>query len=412
MASPSPRRVLVLGASGLIGSAICREALRHPSLHCLPASREVRAGFITIPYASLTKPEHWVALLQEHRIESVVNCIGIWKGSKATFERIQYDVPTALGLACARLDLHLVHISALGFKKSSPLPYVSTKPRADRFIYDNVPGSTIIYPSLVFGPAGQSTRFFMQLAALPIHADMGYPKNLQPVHVDDVACAVVSSLSGKTRDRHIECAGRNRIDVSEYLSHLRDGLGLGRPSLTISLPKSITRAMFTIGDKLGSQFVNKQTFALLADGTASAEDFPKARPYENYACRADMAQVNNSRLRLATRLGMGTLWLGTAIGTWWFWPREDALNLLGQMHPALANTTSLTASCLLDASMGIASFLFPSKRLWKAQFWLTFGYAVGLIYATPLGLAHPLGLLLKNLCVLSAQAYLALTEQD
>jgi uncharacterized protein YbjT (DUF2867 family) len=411
MVSPTPRRVLVLGASGLIGSAICREALRHPSLQCIPASREAREGFLSIPYSKLTRPEDWVALLQEHDIESVVNCIGLWKGSKEVFERIQFEVPTALGRACAHLKLHLVHVSALGFRESSPLPYVSTKPRADKFIYDNVPGSTIVYPSLVFGPSGQSTRFFLQLAALPVHADLGYPQNLQPVHVEDVARAVVASLRGEIRERRIECAGQSRITVSEYLAHLRQGMGLGRPRLTIAMPKSVTRAMFSFGDKLGSQFVNKQTFALLADGTCSKDDQPHVRPYENYATPAEFTQVKGARLRMATRLGMGTLWLGTAIGTWWFWPRDDALNMLAQMHPALATTGSLAASCLLDASMGLASFFLPSKRLWKLQFWLTLGYTAGLVFAMPVGLAHPLGLLLKNLCVLAAQAYLALTEE-
>lgn len=411
MLSSSPRRVLVLGASGLIGSAVCREALRYPSLQCIPASRNAREGFIAIPYSTLTRPEDWVALLQEHDIESVVNCIGLWKGSREVFERIQFEVPTALGVACARLKLHLVHVSALGFRESSPLPYVSTKPRADKFIYDKVPGSTIVYPSLVFGSSGQSTRFFLQLAALPVHADLGYPKNLQPVHVDDVGRAVVDSLRGAIRERRIECAGRTQVSVSEYLAQLRQGMGLGRPWLTLTIPKTITRAMFSLGDKLGSQFVNKQTFALLADGTYSKDDQPHTRSYVNYATPAELTQVKSARLRMATRLGMGTVWLGTAIGTWWFWPREDALNLLGQMHPALATTEALAASCLLDASMGLASFVLPSKRLWKLQFWLTLGYSLGLVFAMPGNLAHPLGLLLKNLCVLAAQAYLALTEE-
>ena len=411
MASKSTRRVLILGASGLVGTAVLREASRYPELVCVPATRGVRDGFVSLTFDTLTTPSTWAKILQDLNVHAVVNCVGIWNGAPEQFELIQYQVPAALGLACARLKLHLTHVSALGFKVDSPLPYVSTKARAAQFILDKVPGSTIIYPSLIFGASGQSTRFFMQLATLPVQADLGYPKNLQPVHVDEVARAIVDSVRGARLEREIDCAGRVRVNIHEYLASLRTGMGLKRSRLTVTVPRAVTKAMFHWGEKLGSQFVNRQTCALLTEGTHSDRDFPTARPYEAYACPDDARQALNAWLYGATQAGMGVLWLGTAIGRWFFWPREDSLQLLALLHPSLGTTGWLAASCLLDAAMGILSFVAPSKRLWKAQFWLTAGYTAGLVLAMPAGLAHPLGLLTKNLCVLAAQAYLALNEK-
>jgi len=411
MASKSTRRVLVLGASGLVGTAVLNEASRYPELVCVPATRGTRDGFVNLPFDTLTTPSAWAKVLQDLNVQSVVNCVGIWSGTPDTFELIQYQVPAALGLACARLKLHLTHVSALGFKADSPLPYVSTKARAAQYILDKVPGSTIIYPSLIFGTTGQSTRFFMQLAALPIQADLGYPKNLQPVHVDEVARAVVDSVRGARLEREIDCAGRTRVSIHEYLTGLRTGMGLKRSWLTVNMPRAATKTMFLLGEKFGSQFINKQTYALLTEGTHSDRDFPTARPYEAYAQPADGRQALNAWLYTATRISMGTLWLGTAIGMWFFWPREDSLRLMALLHPSLGSTGWLAVSCLLDAAMGVLSFVAPSKRLWKAQFWLTAGYTAGLVLAMPTNLAHPLGMLTKSLCVLAAQAYLALNEQ-
>jgi uncharacterized protein YbjT (DUF2867 family) len=411
MPALSPRRVLVLGASGVLGTAVRREAAHHPDLLCVPASRGRRPGFLTVPYADLTTSEDWVAVLREHNVESVVNCAGIWQGSPEDFEHIQYRVPVALGLACAKLNLHLVHVAALGARAGSPVPYAATKARAARFIVDRVPGSTVVYPSLLFGPEGQSTRFLMQLAALPVHFDLGYPKNLQPVHVDDVARAIVGSLRGENIERCIECAGRSQVSLREYLAHLREGMGLGRPRVTLALSRQSSRSLFTWGERLGARFVNRRTWQLLSEGVRSQEACAHTLPCEAFATPADGVAAVDAWLRTFTRLALGTLWLGTAVATWRFWPHADSLDWLSQLHPALGTPSWLAASCLLDATMGLASVFFPSKRLWKAQFWLTLAYSLGWALSMPQSLVHPLGALTKNLCVLAAQAYLALHER-
>ena len=42
----------------------------------------------------------WSRVIAEHRLDAVVNCVGIWSGSVETFERVQYTVPVALFDAC------------------------------------------------------------------------------------------------------------------------------------------------------------------------------------------------------------------------------------------------------------------------------------------------------------------------
>ena len=60
--------------------------------------------------------------------------------------------------------------------------------------------------------------------------------------------------------------------------------------------------------------------------------------------------------------------------------------------------------------MGLASLLWPRRRLWLAQFALTVAYAAGLAIALPWSWSHPLGPLTKNLAVLATMLFLAMQE--
>lgn len=405
-----PLRVLVLGASGMIGQAIAEAAAHEPSLQLVPASHRDRPGHLKLDYESLDTAAAWVQVLQSHHIDAVVNCVGIWTGSAATFERVQYTVPVALFDACAQRGTRIVHLSALAFSTDSPLPYAATKARADRYLLAHCPNGVVIYPSLVFGSHGNSTRFFLNLAALPVQADLGFPKNLQPVHVSEVARAVLDALLQEHPERAVECVGTHVISVAEYFDALRAGMGFGRAPLRVTVPWACTRWMFAMGERLGLHFVNRQTWLLLEGGTCSNRPNPRARPYEAFAGRADRQQVRETQLYWFTRLGMAFLWLWTAAATQWFWPQRETLSWLDALAPGLGTPFWLSASAALDAVMGAASLLWARKGLWQCQFALVSIYSVGLAFALPSFWAHPFGPLTKNLAVLAALAFLALHE--
>jgi uncharacterized protein YbjT (DUF2867 family) len=404
------RRVLVLGASGMIGQAIIEAAAGADSLELLPASHRARPGYVRVDYESLTSAEAWSHLLREHRVDAVVNCVGIWAGTHAEFERVQYTVPVALFDACHRMGLRVVHLSALGFAADSPLPYVSTKARADRYLLGHCPHGVVVLPSLVFGSDGASSRFLLNLAALPVQVDFGFARNLQPVHVREVARAVIGALRDDAPPRTIECAGTFAVSVPEYFDALRAGMGLGPARVRLKLPAWCGRLLFGAGELLGARFVNRQTWILLASGTRSDRPNPAALPYTRFATPADRRLAQDTQLYWFARLGIAFLWLWTAAMTWFVWPRQQTLSWLESLWPGLGTPSWLAASCVLDATLGIASLLWPRQRLWQAQFALTAVYSLGLAVALPWSWSHPLGPLTKNLAVLATLLYLAMHE--
>src|SRR5215208_7227715 len=84
-------KVLIVGASGLIGSAIAARlasegheivaVARHP-----PQNRFPSATLVTLDLARATDPNDWTAVLAG--IEAVVNCAGVLRGGRATPQQV------------------------------------------------------------------------------------------------------------------------------------------------------------------------------------------------------------------------------------------------------------------------------------------------------------------------------------
>lgn len=404
------QRVLVLGASGMTGRAIQQLARAYPQLDLVRASHREVPGYVTVPYASLDTAQAWKAILQDAAIDIVVNCVGIWTGDDAEFEQVQYVVPVALFDACAQTGRRVVHVSALGFSPDSPLPYASTKVRADRYLLESSAPGTVVYPSLVFGPDGLSSRFFLSLAALPIQVDFGFAKNLQPVPVEAVAKAVLDAAVADGPPRQIECAGPRHISATDYLAALRKGMGLPPAVLSIRPPRWVAGLAFNAGELLGSRFINRQTWELLKEGTCSAHENPQAVPYEQFSSTKEATGAKEVQLYWATRLGVAFLWLWTAVVSMWYWPQTETLAWLNALYPGLGKPGWLAASCALDAAMGLCALFRPSTKLWRIQLGLVACYSLGLSWAIPAFWAHPFGPLTKNIAVLSALGLLALHE--
>lgn len=394
----------------MIGRAIQEEARAGEALELLPASHRDRPGHLLIDYESLTTAEAWAAALTNHRIDAVVNCVGIWSGTVERFELVQYTVPVALFDACSRLNIRIVHISALGFSADSPLPYASTKARADQYLLEHCPSGVVVYPSLVFGSDGDSSQFFLNLAALPLQVDFGFARNLQPVHVCEVARAVVSVLRQEAPPRAIECAGVHPVTIPEYFDALRVGMGLKPVLLKLKLPVWCGRLLFQAGELLGAHFINRQTWTLLDTGTQSEKQNPSALPYSRFATPVDRGMTQETQLYWFARLGLAFLWLWTAAVTYFAWPQHETLSWLDSLWPGLGTSFWLAASCVLDVAMGVASLLWPRKRLWQGQFALTAVYSAGLAIALPWSWSHPFGPLTKNVAVLATMLFLAIQE--
>jgi hypothetical protein len=117
------------------------------------------------------------------------------------------------------------------------------------------------------------------------------------------------------------------------------------------------------------------------------------------------------RLYWMTRLGIAFIWLWTAITSWYFYPHAESLAWLRQVGLSHDPAFWLASACLVDLSMGIASALIASKRLWQVQCGVIVFYTLVIAIYLPEFLFHPFGPLIKNISVIACLVFLIYMEK-
>ena len=82
----------------------------------------------------------------------VVSLVGIMHGSTQDFTDIQWKGAENVAKCAKDAGARLIHFSTIGADPNSKIPYVKTKGLAEQSILALDPTTTIIRPSLVFGP--------------------------------------------------------------------------------------------------------------------------------------------------------------------------------------------------------------------------------------------------------------------
>lgn len=416
-------RVLVCGASGFIGRAISRE-LR-------AAGHEVVRGVrraddptdIVIDYAADTDPSLWLPRL--HGIEAVVNAVGIIaERPGATFANLHEHAPSALFAACAQAGVRrIVQISALG-ADAGDTRYFRSKAAADRKLAQLPVAWLVLRPSLVYGEDGASAAAFRMLATLPVIATPALPEaaRFQPVHVDDLAAAVVRALDVATpAGRCIDCTGATAHSLREMIAGYRRAFRLGR-ALWISVPAAVMALTARLSALIPGSTLNPDTWRMLQAGNAAgparfAELLGRApRGLADFIGGADAERLRARALgawqKPLLRLSLAAVWIASAITSAFIHPHAAGMAVLAQVGlTGQAAVATLYGASLLDFALGIATLLRPGRITWIAQTAVIVAYTAIISVALPEWLAHPFAPVLKNLPMLAILAVLLAEER-
>jgi uncharacterized protein YbjT (DUF2867 family) len=397
--------VLVLGASGCIGSAV---------VHALRARRHrvLEAGRRAALHVDLTQPRpaaEWAALLRAREIDAVVNCAGILMQTKTgPFERVHARGPIELfeGAALAGVQ-RVVQISALG---ELDTPYLASKRAADAALLALPLAGTVLRPSLVYGPASQSGRLFATLAALPFVTLPGRGlQALAPLHVYELAEIVARCLEAHTPRTGEFQLGGPALAYREMLANYRHALGFGAPQW-LPLPMPLMTLGARLAEWLPQRVYSRDTLALLHAGSLPGRDDTRTLlgraptalsaglaitpPQPAIALQATLS----APLLTLLRASVATLWLATAAISL-LWPEASGVfALLARcgFEGAAAQLVWL-ASCALNALLGALTLWRPTPLLYAVQLCAVFGYTAMAAWHVPALTIDHCGPLLKNL---------------
>jgi uncharacterized protein YbjT (DUF2867 family) len=252
-------RVLVTGASGLIGSALVARLVaeghgvvavaRHTAR---PARSQPAAHWVALDMAAATGPEHWLPHLAG--IDAVVNCAGVLQDGPGDSTRGVHVAGTgALFAACRQAGVRrVVQISAIGVDRGTPSAFSRTKLEGDRALMRHDLDWVILRPSVVLGPAAYGgSALFRGLAALPWLPVMPDTGPLQVVQLDEVVAAILFFLAaGASSHIALDLVGPERLSFADIVRHYRRWLGWNEPRL-VRLPGRIAAPLYRLGDFAG-----------------------------------------------------------------------------------------------------------------------------------------------------------------
>lgn len=414
-------RVLVLGASGFIGSAIVAALLR-AGMHARCVVRDpVRFGrrfpeadvrVLDLASAAARDADLWLKLLCG--MDAVVNVAGVLQPRR---ERdawaIHRHAPEALYLACERTGVRrVIHVSAIGITETDTT-YARSKRSGEEALKAKDLDWTVLRPAVVVGDDSfGGTSLLRALAAfpfvMPVIGDGKTPMDV--IHKGDLAAGIVELLSNGRGVRSVlEPAGPGRATFAEVVSAYRNWLGLA-PRPVIHVPLGAARLVARVGDLTG---MHPMTTTALAQfrarltGDASAfEGATGVRPRglaEILAARpAGSQDLWHARLFLARPL----VRLGLAL----FWAVSGFVGLLNDpavyeaaLEPLVRGWGREIAVTASVADLSIAAALFvgwrPKLMVWVQVAAIT-GYTAVLGGLDPGMWGDPYGSLVKNLPIL------------
>src|SRR5690606_114194 len=167
---------------------------------------------------------------------------------------------------------------------------------------------TIVRPSLVYSPEGNSTRFFLRLARLPLLPLPGGGGQLvQPVHVEDLAEAIVRVATCADPPAVLEAVGPRPLPLREYLRLL--GAAHGQAPRVVHLPMAPLRPLLPLAARLTGGLVGPDSLRMLEAGNtgdAAGITAVLGRPPRDPAAFADARDVEAGA---ALRQQRALLWL-------------------------------------------------------------------------------------------------------
>lgn len=251
-------RLLITGANGLVGSALCREALRRGHEVFALAREGASTGLVPI-HATIIRGEFHRAddarrIIGQSQPDAVLHAAAVVSSGAPDLEkslRVNVDGTRILALAAREAGVQRwLQVSSMSAHAGNLAVYGGTKMLADLAVFESGIPCTIFRPSLVYGPQRRGLFFKLvrTLSRWPAIPLVGSGREcLRPVHADDVAWAFAEALEKSgTIGGSYHLGGADEMSFRAMVECILRELKRNVPFIPVPLP--ICRALAVGGE--------------------------------------------------------------------------------------------------------------------------------------------------------------------
>lgn len=271
--------VLVIGGSGFVGTALCRELLerdhqvtvlsRTPD-NAVPAGVETAIGDVTA-YDSMAP-----AFEGQDAVYNLVALTPLFKpnGGEKMHDRLHRGGTENCARAATEHDVsRFVQMSALGAAADGPTHYLRAKGQAEEIVRESDLDWTILRPSVIFGDGGEFVSFTRKLTP-PVLAPLpgGGKTRFQPIFIEEMAAILADCIE---EDDHVgetyEIGGPEVLTLADVAKMARHASGQSVRILPV--PMRLAGVGLRIADAIpGSPMGRDQYRSLQFDNTTQTND--------------------------------------------------------------------------------------------------------------------------------------------
>lgn len=429
--------ILLLGASGLIGSEIARALLARGD-QVIALGRDLAHGRAVLPGAQwrhgdlsrLASPADWRPYLSG--VDRIINASGaLQTGLRDHVGQVQFTAMTALHQAAVAAGVgQFIQISACGADQQAS-EFMASKARADAALHQSGLVHTIVRPGLVIGRNGfGGTELLRWCAGMPlVRIDVAGTGPVQCVAMTDVVAAVLMALDDPAgRQGQFDLVERTRRPLGEVIALHRQWLGLPAPRWRITVPVGALAPLRIVADELGwlgwRSPLRSNSIAALVHGVRGNADeatrllgreplgLPLTLATMGAASKADRWHARFGPVYPLALAMLVMLWLGSAVlGV----VRLDqaAAELVAAGLATGPARALVVAGSLADLAIAVGILFRPTlARALLAGIALSLAYVGGALVLRPDLWLDPLGPMLKVLPVVALMlACLASSEE-
>lgn len=282
-----PQRVVLIGGSGFVGSAIANRLAEAGVGVVIPTRRRSRAGAVLLlPNAEVVEADcHDEAALTRllAGADAVISLVGVLHSRSGSpfgpdFARAHVELPAKIVAACKAAGVpRLIHISALGADANGPSEYQRSKAAGEAAIRSAAPevAWTILRPSVIFGRGDSFLNLFAKLSGLfPVLPLGGAGARFQPVYVEDVAEVVWRCLTDPVAGgQTLEVAGPTVYTLRQLVEYVSALVGHPRP--IIALPEGLAMLQARLMELAPQPLMSRDNVrSMRADNVASGAPLP------------------------------------------------------------------------------------------------------------------------------------------